>query len=101
MSVPQIKSMPVYTKKLNKITYHLATFSEPLTKQATSNLPRHIIEEPAEELLPKEETKTETQDTSHRDKFANVHHYMSKLQNSGGQDYRKPQSTSQAPRLQN
>ena len=41
--------MPVWTKKLNKTIYHLATFNEPLSKEATDKLPAHIVEEPAPE----------------------------------------------------
>ena len=39
-------SMSVYTKKLHKTAYHLATFNEPLTSEATTELPPHVIEEP-------------------------------------------------------
>ena len=46
-SASQLKSMAVYTKKLNKTVYHLATFNEPLSKKSTSALPSHIVEEPA------------------------------------------------------
>ena len=44
-----ITSLNVYTKKQSKVVYNLATFSEPLSRQATSNLPAHVIEEPAAE----------------------------------------------------
>jgi len=42
--------------------YHLATFKEPLSKSAMSQLPSHIIEAPApkvEDLPPTEEKKEE------------------------------------------
>ena len=42
--------MSVYTKKLNKIVYHLATFNEPLTQESITRLPAHVIEEPAPEI---------------------------------------------------
>ncbi len=31
-----IQSLSVYTKKLNKTVYHLATFNEPVTKSAAA-----------------------------------------------------------------
>ena len=41
--------MTVYTKKVQKAAYHLATFNEPLTELASAELPAHVIEEPLPE----------------------------------------------------
>lgn len=48
-SVPILRTLKVYTKKLNKTSYHMATFNEPLcsAENHVENLPQHIIEEPA------------------------------------------------------
>ena len=58
--------MSVYTKKLNKIVYHLATFNEPLTKESITRLPAHVIEEPAPE------TSAENADAQ-RENYSGVH----------------------------
>ena len=44
-----LRTLKVYTKKLNKTSYHMATFNEPLcpADSQVQNLPQHIIEEPA------------------------------------------------------
>jgi len=42
--------MPVYTKKMLKTQYHLATFNKPVTRSAS--LPAHIIEQPADYAEP-------------------------------------------------
>ena len=57
-----LSSLSVFTKKLNKTVYHLATFNEPLTKEAANNLPAHIVEEPVADV-----------DSNERDNYANVH----------------------------
>ncbi len=54
--------MKVYTKKMSKVSYLLATFNEPLTKEGVSNLPSHVVEEPVEQ-----------EQYSAREMYANVH----------------------------
>lgn len=46
---------------MNKVSYMLATFNEPLTEEGANNLPAHVIEEPAEDAV------------NPRDLYANVH----------------------------
>lgn len=75
MSAQQISSLSVYTKKLNKVVYHLATFNEPLSKKASASLPAHVIEEPVAEA-----------ESSERDNYANVHQFV-RHQNKMGQDF--------------
>jgi len=41
--------LKVFTKKMNKVQYCLATFNEPLCQEGVNALPAHIIEEPADE----------------------------------------------------
>lgn len=41
--------MKVFTKKMSKISYLLASFNEPLTTEGVSNLPAHVVEEPVEQ----------------------------------------------------
>ena len=47
-----MSSLSVFTKKMPKTSYHLATFAEPLTKEAGGELPPHVIEEPLPEPEP-------------------------------------------------
>jgi hypothetical protein len=54
--------MKVFTKKMNKVSYLLATFNEPLTQEGISNLPAHVVEEPVEQ-----------EQYSAREMYANVH----------------------------
>ena len=53
----QYSTMPVYSKKLSKTVYHLATFTEPLTNIPTGQLPDHVVEERVDEPPPVEEEK--------------------------------------------
>ena len=76
MSLHQISSVGVFTKKLNKAVYHLASFNEPLTQQACARLPAHIIEED----LP------ETQDSLNRDLFATASQFV-RHHNRVGSDF--------------
>lgn len=47
--VESTKTVHIYTKKLLKTQYHLASFNKPLTEG--QQLPAHIVEQPAEEPL--------------------------------------------------
>ena len=77
--VPHLSSMPVYTKKLHKSVYHLATFNEPLQKEAVNReFPAHVIELPAADV--------QGDDGNERDNYQNVHQFV-RRHNRVGQDY--------------
>ena len=65
----QIRALSVFSKKMNRTQYHLATFSDPLSREATDALPTAITE--------KEEERQELID-NYREQYANVHHMVAK-----------------------
>jgi hypothetical protein len=56
--------LKVFTKKMSKASYLLATFNEPLTEEGVGALPAHVIEEPVEEIA------------NARDLYQNVQHMV-------------------------
>ena len=75
-----IQSLGVYTKKLSKVVYHLASFNEPLSREATANLPSHVIEEPAAELEGDSEAQL-------REQYQNVHHMQRSMNRTVGAEF--------------
>jgi hypothetical protein len=68
----QPEVLKVFTKKMNKIQYCLASFNEPLTQDGIQNLPAHVIEQPVEA-----EADSRSQFTDGgREQYANVHHMV-------------------------
>ena len=63
-----VRTIPVFTKKQKNLKYHIATFNEPLTQEATTKLPTHLIEEPDLEGL--------QHDLSYREQFGDLKEYQ-------------------------
>ena len=65
----QMRVLSVYSKKMNRTQYHLASFTEPLSKEASNALPVQISE------------KTDDKhgaSSNYRDQYANVHHMVAR-----------------------